>query len=243
MNMKSSTTIRAGIALALASFVLASGAMAQDNKLVNKERPKDDAASCEAMVWKQDFVGTYPWVSEACHTVIVVNGERWARFEGKFQGMNDNGSFDAEFVNRSDRELGSVTLMPEDGQLVRLDNEDVRFSDLERDQVLSFYVPEDAVGFSVDPVAPRAKLVKIVDASDEARFAAADDTPDAEPVELAQADVDVDADVDTDAGRDRDDAEMPNTAGPLPLIALGGLMSLFGGLGLTIRRRLSKRNS
>jgi len=49
------------------------------------------------------------------------------------------------------------------------------------------------------------------------------------------------ADTDRNANRDMLDSELPNTAGPLPLIALGGLLSLFGGLGLSIRRKLSKR--
>ena len=34
---------------------------------------------------------------------------------------------------------------------------------------------------------------------------------------------------------------LPNTAGPLPLFALAGLISLLGGFGLTIRRRFFAR--
>ena len=258
MSMKASTTIRAGTALALAGFVWANGAMAQDSKLVNVDRPADDAASCNALSWHEEFVTSYPWASEACRAVVTVNGKKWARFEGEFQGINDNGSFDAEFTSRSDRELGSVTLMPAPGQSVRLDNKDVSFSDLDRGQILSFYVPEGAIGFAVEPGVPDSQFVKVVerseaerlaaersaadraaaekaaaDRADAERFAAADEAAEAERLELAQADTD----------RDELDSELPNTAGPLPLIALGGLMSLFGGLGLTIRSKLSKRNS
>jgi len=196
--------------------------------------------------------------SEACRAVVTVNGKKWARFEGEFQGINDNGSFDTEFTSRSDRELGIVTLMPAPGQSVRLDNKNVPFSDLDRGQVLSFYVPEGAIGFAVEPGVPDSQFVKVVDRSDADRlaaeraaadraaadkaaadraaaekFAAADEAEKARAIEMAQADRD----------REAIDSELPNTAGPLPLIALGGLMSLFGGLGLTIRRKLSKRNS
>jgi len=34
---------------------------------------------------------------------------------------------------------------------------------------------------------------------------------------------------------------LPDTAGPLPLLALAGAVSLLGGLCLTIKRRLSSR--
>lgn len=235
MNMKAHTMIGAGTALALTGLVWANGVMAQDSTLVGMDRPADDAASCNELNWHKEFVTNYPWASEACRSVIDVNGAKWARFEGEFLGLNDDGSFDTEFMSRTDRDLGSVTLMPAPGQKVRLDNKEVPFADLDRGQVLSFYVPEGAVGFAVEPGVPDSQFVKVVDTSDAARFAAADDTPEKAPIVLAQAD--------TDTNRDTLDSDMPDTAGPLPLIALGGLMSLFGGLGLTIRRKLSKRNS
>ncbi|MDZ4729838.1 MAG: hypothetical protein SH820_07850 [Xanthomonadales bacterium] len=233
MNRKSSTAINSGIALALASFVWANGAMAQDNKLVNMDRPADNAASCEKLNWHEEFVTTYPWASEACHSVVLVNGEKWARFEGKFLGLNDDGSFDTEFLNTSNTRLGSVELMPTSDQRVSLDGTPTRFADLERGQILSFYVPEGAIGFAIEPGVPSTQYVRVVEPSNQAKFAAADDTPEEAPVVLAQA----------DPQQTRIASDLPNTAGPLPLIALGGLMSLFGGLGLTFRRKLSKRTS
>lgn len=232
MNTKTRAMIRAGTVLALTSFVWTGAAMAQDdNAVADMARPADDAASCKAVNWHRDLVGTYPWVSEACHAVVVVNGEKWARFEGKFIRFNNDGSFDAEFVSRSDRELGSVTLMPEPGQRVRIDNQDVRFSDLNRDQVLSFYVPDGAIGFAMEPGVPRTQLVKVVNTTDESR-SAEQETADAEPVQMAQA----------DSRESERESVLPDTAGPLPLLALGGLMSLLGGLGLTIRRKSLKHN-
>lgn len=232
MNTKTRTMIRAGTVLALTSFVWTGAAMAQDDSAVaDMARPADDAASCKAVNWHKDLVGTYPWVSEACHAVVVVNGENWARFEGKFIRFNNDGSFDTEFVSRSDRELGSVTLMPEPGQRVRIDNQDVRFSDLSRDQVLSFYVPDGAIGFAIEPGVPRTQLVKVVNTTDTSQIEE-QDTADTEPVQMAQVD-----------SREGERASvLPDTAGPLPLFALGGLMSLLGGLGLTIRRKSLKHN-
>jgi len=85
MKMKANTRMKAGAALMLASFVWAGNAVAQDNAtLENMDRPADSAASCNTMSWNQQFVTSYPWAAEACHTVVVVNGEKWARFEGEF---------------------------------------------------------------------------------------------------------------------------------------------------------------
>jgi len=36
---------------------------------------------------------------------------------------------------------------------------------------------------------------------------------------------------------------LPDTAGPLPLFAATGLVSLLGGLGLTLRRQFVRRNA
>lgn len=234
MKTKANTKIRAGTAAILAGLVSVGGAMAQDNTTVaHMDRPADNAASCEAMNWNQEFVGAYPWAAEACHTVVVVNGERWARFEGKFEGTNENGSFDTEFFSLSNRELGRVTLMPEPGQRVHIGKDDVQFSDLTRGQVLSFYVPEGAMGFAIEPGVPPTKFVKIANTTDESQYAAAKNEPTEDPVLLAQA----------DTRSDERATVLPSTAGPLPLFALGGLMSMLGGLGLTIRRRMSKHDS
>ena len=230
MKTKTSAMIKAGTALALTSFVWTGAAMAQDNDsetVANMSRPADDAASCKAMNWNSELVGTYPWVSEACRAVVVVNGEKWARFQGNFKRSNNDGSFDTEFVSRSDRNLGTVTMTPEPGQRVHLENRDVRFSDLKRDQVLSFYVPEGAMGFALEPGVPSSRMAKVVNTTDESQIAEDD-----QPVQLAQAET-----------REEERASvLPSTAGPLPLFALGGLMSLLGGLGLTIRRKSLKHN-
>ncbi len=225
MITKSKKLIRAGTTLALTGLVWSAGALAQENKAVtDMNRPADNAASCDAMVWHEDFVGTYPWASEACHAVMVVNGENWARFEGKYLGSNRDGSFDTQFVSRTDKNLGRVTLMPEAGQRAHISGEEVRFSDLDRNQVLSFYVPEGAIGFAVEPKSS-SRVVKVVKTTENPVY-----VEDEAPVQMAQADT-----------RSNETAtSLPSTAGPLPLFALGGLMSLLGGLGLTIRRKTLK---
>lgn len=225
MNTKLITT---RTALALACCVWAGSIIAQDAKVVaNLDRPTDDKASCTAMQWHTDLLGVYPWVAEGCHAVVVVNGEKWARFEGKFVRSNNNGTFDTKFNNPANRPLGTVTMSPGPGQRMQLDGVSTPFSNLKRDQILNFYVPEGALGFAVKPGVPRTELVKYVETpKTEAPV-------ESKPVLLAAA---VPASKQT-ANR------LPATAGPLPLFALGGLMSMLGGLGLTIRRKAGKQNS
>ena len=228
MNTKSSVIITTRTALVLAGCVWAGSTIAQDNKVIsNMDRPADDVASCEAMHWNTEFLGTYPWVVEGCHAVVTVNGEKWARFEGKFQRSNSDGSFDTQFNNTANQSLGTVTMTPEPGQRVQIDGRPTRFSDLQRDQVLSFYVPEGALGFAVEPGVPHTQLVKYVETPREEM------KEEEEPMQLAAA----------ESPSERTASRLPTTAGPLPLFALGGLMSMLGGLGLTLRRKAGKQNS
>jgi hypothetical protein len=228
MNTKSSAMIVTRTALALAGFIWAGSTIAQDSEVIsNMDRPADDVASCKAMQWNSELLGTHPWVVEGCHAVVIVNGEKWARFEGKYQRSYSDGSFDTKFNNTANRSLGTVTLTPEPGQRVQLDGQPTRFSDLQRDQVLSFYVPEGAMGFAVEPGVPHDQLVKYVETPREEM------QEQEEPMQLAAA----------ESRPARSASRLPATAGPLPLFALGGLMSMLGGLGLTLRRKAGKKNS
>lgn len=227
MNTKASVKIGTGAAILLSSLIWTGSVMAQDSKVVaNMKQPADNLTSCNAMNWNQEFLGDYPWVAKGCHAVVTVNGEKWARFEGQFKGMNSDGSFDTEFLNTSDRHLGRVALTPQPGQLVTIDDKKMSFSELNRDQILSFYVPEGAMGFAVEPGVPQSQLTTVTPA---ARAMEVED----KPAKLAVV----------EPRSAKAATRLPTTAGPLPVVALSGLMLLLGGLGLTIRRKAWKQNS
>lgn len=203
--------------------------MAQDQQLSSDmPGPETDRVSCEEVDWHRDIVRDYPWVSNACHEAVVVDGEKWARFEAEFQRLNRDGTIVSNFRNDRGRSLGSVSLKPGPNQRVLLDGEPTRFSDLRRGQVLNFYVPEGVYGFTTQPGATDDQLVDIV---------RTEDTEDEDSRQMAQA----------DSERNRNQNERPDrlpaTAGPLPIIALGGLLSLLGGATLTMRRRFKKPNA
>ncbi|HRQ63809.1 MAG TPA: hypothetical protein PKZ76_02915 [Xanthomonadaceae bacterium] len=225
MNIHSKAMNGTGTAMLLAGLLWAHGAVGQEIAAGDIPAPDVDRASCADVNWHRDLLGKYPWVADACHEVIVIDGQKWARFEADFQRMNRDGSITSDFKNRQGRSRGNIALMPGPDQRVSLDGRPYRFSELQRGQTLNFYVPEGMYAFSVAPGAPREQLVNVVETPAEA-------APRPAPAQLARAEP-----------RQTETAyRLPSTAGPLPLIALGGTLSLLAGLGLGLRRRFRSRS-
>lgn len=178
----------------------------------NMEDPAVDAASCRAVDWDPQLHARYPRLAEACHEVIMSGGERWARFESELIRVNRDGSVKSNFRDRQGSTIGAITIMPPRDLRVTIEGQEYRFSELQPGQVLNIYVPEGASSFALTPGAPVEQHVQVVEIHPEPYVA---------PPTVAAARV------------------LPNTAGPLPLLAIGGLLALLGGLGLTIRRRYS----
>jgi len=185
--------------------------------------PELDRVSCTEVDWHQNMLRDYPWVANGCHEAIVVDGQKWARFEAVFQQLNRDGTITSNFRNDRGRSLGEVKLRPSPEQRVLLDGRPTRFSALRRGQVLNFYAPEGMYAFTTEPGAPPAEVVQIVEPQPTAQA----------PVQMAQAQP-------TTSPRP---TTLPATAGPLPIIALGGLLSLLGGITLTVRRHLTRTNA
>ncbi|HET7662693.1 MAG TPA: LPXTG cell wall anchor domain-containing protein [Rhodanobacteraceae bacterium] len=204
--MKTKPNVMIAMALATASLAWAGGAFAQQtmNPAAAPE-PAVNAESCAQMNWNPDLLAQYPWVTDACQEVIVVNGEKYARFEGHVVRHFRDGSFKTQFVDRSGKHneaWGYMDLKPAPGQHVYLAGETANFNDLPTNQVLNFYVPANVLGVAEQPGGAVAEIVQ---------------EPQGQQVASA----------------------LPQTASSLPAIALGGLISLLGALGLAIRRRLA----
>lgn len=212
------------IAMLMIAGLIGSSTLAAQESQERSEmpRPSEDASSCQDVDWNTNLLNRYPWASGSCHEVIVVDGQEWARFEAEFEGMNRDGTFDVDFLNRQGRSQGVVTLKPGTNQTVLLDNREYQFSELRKDQKLNLYVPEGAYAFAIEPGAEQDELVQVVEPKE----------PAAEPARLAQA----------DTRSERRATTLPATAGPLPLFALGGMIALLSGLGLTTMRRRNAKS-
>lgn len=239
LNVLATTT--AALLLSLAST---GTSFAQQERAPTMPDPELDRASCAEVDWHSDMLREYPWVSDACHEAVIIDGQKWARFEAEFQRVDQDGNVTADFKNDQGRSLGSVNLEPGPGQQVMLDGRPTRFTDLRRGQGLNFYVPEGEFSFATEPGAASDEQIRVAQQRDDQRRddqrlaeqrddQRRDDRDDRDDRQLGQADQRTD---------DRQD-RLPATAGPLPMIALGGLLSLLGGFALTMRRRFTKTNA
>lgn len=198
-----------GLALLISGLMFSATTVAQDLDVGNLASTDENAASCAAVNWNAQLLREYPRVAQACHEVIESGGRKWARFETELVSVNRSGAVKSNFKDRQDNYMGAITIMPAHDQMVAIDGRNYRFSELRAGQMLNVYVPEGMYGFSMAPGAPPAQVVEISE----------------EPAPVAAAEPVI--------------ARLPSTAGPLPWFALGGLLSLAGGVGFAIRRRMN----
>ena len=197
------------LALAIGGVMFAGATSAQDLDVDSLAATDENAASCAAVRWDTRLLAEYPRVAKACHEVIMSDGQKWARFETELVSVNRSGAVKSNFKDRQDNYMGAITIMPAHDQTVDIDGTQHRFSDLRAGQMLNVYVPEGMYAFSMAPGAPPEQVVEIMD--EPAPVVAAAPIP----------------------------ARLPSTAGPLPWLALGGLLSIAGGIGFAIRRRMN----
>ncbi|HET6603669.1 MAG TPA: hypothetical protein VFG21_05550 [Xanthomonadaceae bacterium] len=202
------------LALACAGAVAAQDQMNPRDQ-VNPEVRTQSCAQVD-IDWNLELISQYPRIPDACHEVVTSNGVKWARFEANFVRVNQDGSVTSDFHAPNGRSVGRFTLMPAPGQMVTLSGRKVEFSSLRPNQQLSMYVPEGATGLSFEPGVPPQQHGRFV------RY----EEPTPEPVQFARADPEP-----------RYDTRLPDTAGPLPWFALGGVLSLLGAVGLRVGRR------
>jgi hypothetical protein len=221
MNMRLNISSLTSAALLLA--LVWAGSTAAQQSAPTMPEPGVDRSSCEDINWHRDLLREYPWVVEGCQETITIGQQKWARFEAEFQHNHSDGSISSDFRNDRGRALGRVRLMPTPGQRVKLDGRDYRFIELMSGQVLNFYVPEDRYAFATTAGASSDEMARIIETSPEPTTARSSrPMARAEPVRTERP------------------AMLPATAGMLPLMALGGMLSILGGIGLTVRRRSRK---
>lgn len=204
-------------ALLIGCMFAATSAFAQEGTASgDMPKPKAQKASCDVVNWRtgwdQELLSRFPNMEQGCHEVVIVDGKKWIRFEADFVRRNSNGSVVSDFQSPRGRSIGQLTLKPAPEQRVLLDGREYRFSELSKGQSLNFYVPEGTLAFATTPDAPAERVAEVVVE---------------EPVRMAEVD-----ETRTTQRPDR----LPQTAGPLPLVATGGVLFLMAGLGLGIRR-------
>lgn len=234
-GMKTAATL---IGFACASVVAADIAAQQTQMPEERVRP----ASCADIEWHPDMRSNYGDLIGACQEAVVAGGQKWARFAADFTELRPDG--DIVFTIR-DRSAGvgrggivaDVVLQPAPGQMAYINERRTPFSELHPGQQVNLYVPEGHYGFATLPGAPMTQVADVRD-------------PDGADRQVAQAQTRQTTTQRTTEQRtmmaQREPqaviARLPATAGPLPWLAVGGALSMFGALGLGLRRRLGKRD-
>jgi hypothetical protein len=171
----------------------------------------------------------YPRIGEGCQEVVVVDGRKWARFEAEFRRGNSDGTAVLTFKDRNEQVLGDVTLKPARDQRATIDGRSYRLGELQRGQELNVYVPERIFAAATEPGVRPEQLAEIV-AEPSARVTEIQAAPEATsaPEELL-------AQVSPPSATAPQ--RLPDTAGPLPFLALSGALFMLSGAGLRIGRR------
>lgn len=113
------------------------------------------------ITFSQEFLSRYPRAGGACREVKVENGEKWARFDADVVRVRRN-RITANFVDRADRSLGTITFDASPDARVEVNGRPERFSSLKRGDKLSFWMPESRVGFYAEPGASESTKLAVV---------------------------------------------------------------------------------
>jgi hypothetical protein len=216
----------------LIGLICAGAAGAQqpsDGEAARLPLPRTQRDTCVDVAWAPELIALYPRIGDGCQEVVTVDGRKWARFDAEFQRSNNNGTVVMAFKDRDHQTLGDVVLRPSKDQRAKIEGQTYRIGDLQRGQDLNVYVPERIFAAATEPGVPVDELAEIV-IEPRARLAGIEPAPEAAPAReqlLAQV----------SPGSASAPRVLPNTAGPLPLLALSGALSMLGGAVLLIRRR------
>lgn len=172
-------------------------------------------ATCADFQWNADMAREHPRVVGACQEVVVVNGVTWARLAAGFTSVDRDGTVNFNIHDQHNRFVEKVTIEPRPGQVAYINDRATPFNRLNTTDRINLYVPEGQYGYATRPAM-----------EDEVAFAA--------PV-TQQPDTTATSDTAL-ASNDAPPAMLPQTASKVPLLALGGLLALLGGLILSMRR-------
>ena len=192
--------------------------------------PKD----CSDVRWSQAAQDAFPSIGEACQAVEERNGKTYVKFEGVVEKVADMGNR----IRVDFKDGKTMTFTPAPQTVLYIDGERTPFAEVREGMNLNFYVPEDRVQAELRP--DRTRIAFIIFPFDTPTIPTAQARD-----RVAQADTARDRMRSQDSSRDRvaqsdNTAELPATAGPLPLLGVGGLAFLLSASGLALRRKLRR---
>jgi hypothetical protein len=168
-------------------------------------------ANCSDVRWSQAALRTFPTIASACQAVEQRNGKSYVKLEGTVESVRDSGSrLRVDFEDG-----GELTLRPPGRMRLYIDGQPQSFADIEAGTRLNFYIPEDRLQAELKPDPARVAFVIVP----------LDITGSASAAQSAAA---------------RNRGELPRTAGPLPLLGVGGLAFALLASACMLWRKLQR---
>ena len=169
--------------------------------------------TCDDISFSSDVTSRYPDAANGCWDVVEKDGQRFAKMKVELMRTSNNrATFRFMHPDGTNGPTQSITLSPD--WRANINGRNYRIRDLSRGQELSIYMPGDRweahVARSSAIAVANYEMADIEDSDDMSAAAAAG------------------------AGAM---AALPATAGPMPLFALFGALSLIGAAGLRWSRR------
>jgi hypothetical protein len=113
--------------------------------------------------FSQDFLGKYPNAGGACREVKMEGGKKWARFDGDVVNVFAD-RISVNIVNRYDKSAGTITFAAPPNDPVTVNGSSKKFRDLQKGDKLTFWMPEDRVGFYAGPDTATSTKLAVVTA-------------------------------------------------------------------------------
>ena len=155
-------TVAALIAMPLGALAQNESPQQESTPAQSKLEEGQSSTSCISnIVFSHEFLERYPNAGGACREVKVENGHKWARFDADVAQVRGN-RVTADFVDRYDRKLTTIVFDAPSDARVTVNGRSTRFSSLQPGDHLSFWMPEDQVGFYAQPGASEQSKLAVV---------------------------------------------------------------------------------
>lgn len=105
---------------------------------------------CADIQWNVELLKSFPRAAVVCQEVVVRNGKKFARFTAKVADVAPQ-SVKVRFVTPAGNEERVISLKPGTDARVEMKGKKVAYSTLRKDDVLTFWVPENQLGVISDP--------------------------------------------------------------------------------------------
>jgi hypothetical protein len=190
--------------------------------------PKD----CSDVRWSQSALRAFPSIGSACQSIEQRNGKTYVKLEGTVEEVKDQG----KRVRVDFEDGGELTFRPSPQTNLYIDGQRTSFAEVGNGSKLTFYIPEDRLQVEMQPDPARVAFI-IVPIDNASAGADGASTADRADDRIADRTNDRMTNNSRMANNSLAMNELPQTAGPLPLLGLGGVLLTMLGAGATLWRR------